>query len=177
MRPGEHLFVSPGLYQLGYGADQVLSQSDQSTSQTFARSGGVHLPAGPFFLQARLTVPFGLAPPPVPFWLLCLPSPGSTLRLIREGMAFSPSNFLASFSQAQCKNLPLLPSWLMGGDFLALWPLYSNRISGSYLNLDPKLLQAICQVLLDDVEIGGKNFAVNADALCRVMGVRKLTSL
>ena len=65
----------------------------------------------------------------------------------------------------------------MGGDFLALWPLYSNRISGSYLNLDPKLLQAICQVLLDDVEIGGKNFAVNADALCRVMGVRKLTSL
>ena len=45
----ESLLCPLGLYKLRCGTDQVLSQDDQSMSQTFAHFGRVHLPFIPSF--------------------------------------------------------------------------------------------------------------------------------
>ena len=137
----ESFFVPLGLYLLGFGTDQELSQNNWSTSQTFACFGCVHLSTNTFFPQAPLTGPFHL--PLVPFWhLWCmfLPSPGPTPDLVVErGAFFYPfilltfvilgaiSINLSSFLHTHCKNLALLPSWLMRETSQhSDWLFYSN---------------------------------------------------
>ena len=93
--------------------DQVLSQNNQSTSQTFVHFEWVYLPTNPFFPQVRLTGLFGPEPPPAPFWLLwnvCLSSPGPTPNLVwGEGLFFYPIILLAfhllSVKTSQCCHL------------------------------------------------------------------------
>ena len=77
--------------------DQVLSQNDQWSSQTFVCYGWVHLPANPFLPQARPTGLFGLAHPHASILTSvgrCVPSLGPTPSLVlerwREGI-FTPS--------------------------------------------------------------------------------------
>ena len=89
----------------------VLSQNDQSTSQNFVCFGWVHLPANPFFPQARLTGLSGTAPPPAPFWLLLemyLPSPGPTHSLGLKGVGRDFSYPVISLSFHELWLYPLI---------------------------------------------------------------------
>lgn len=76
----ESFLVLCGCVSLDVVMDQMLSQKDQSTSQTFRyASAWVHVSTNHFFPQAQLTGLYGPAPPLSPFWLplrRCLPSSG-----------------------------------------------------------------------------------------------------
>ena len=49
------ILCPPGIYQLGYGMDQVHSQNNQSTHQTFDHFKWAHCSTHPFFSQATPT--------------------------------------------------------------------------------------------------------------------------